>query len=131
MVRISNPYLAKEIYYRLEGGEDDFGDLATKYSEGVENRTRGIVGPVPLGQAHPKLIEQLKTIEPGKVQSPINIGNSYIVIRLESYEPATLDKFMRFKMEDELFDQSIEDQVEDLILSLLNNEDNAPINGDL
>ena len=89
------------------------------YSEGIENKTRGIIGPCPLEKAHPILAEQLRNSKPGKVQPPLEIDSSYIITRVESYEPAKLDESMREKMADELFNIWAESKVNDICANFL------------
>jgi len=119
LIRIKNFYKAKEIYLRISDENADFGDLAAQYSEGIENKSRGIVGPVPMEQAHPKLVGLLKIIKKGETHPPIKIKDSYVVVRLESYEPAQLNNFIREKMGEELFNIMVDEQVNDLSKNLL------------
>ena len=119
LIRHKDVYKVKEFYLRIREREADFGELATMYSEGQEKQTRGIVGPYPIGQAHPKLAEQLRNGKPGEVQPPIKIEESYIITRVESYQPAKLDKSMREKMTDELFNAWVESQVNNICAGFL------------
>ena len=120
MIRVQETSKAREIYLRITEDGEDFGCLATQFSEGIEKRTRGIVGPVPLGSAHPILIEHLKNKKAGEVQPPIFIDNYHIIVRIESYEPAKLDGFMREKMSEELFNNWIKAEAKKISLQLLN-----------
>ena len=43
LIRTKNSVLARELYFRIEAGEAEFGDLAKTYSEGPERETKGIV----------------------------------------------------------------------------------------
>ena len=56
LLRIENSFLARELYLQIESGESNFADLAKRYAEGPERNTNGIVGPVSLTQAHPRLV---------------------------------------------------------------------------
>lgn len=112
LVRLSDAGLARELCLRLQEGEANFADLAAEYSEGPERSTRGIVGPVPLTQAHPQLVERLRTAPPGQVQEPFRIDRWWLVFRLESLTPATFDEAMAQQMSQELFEQWLEEAVE-------------------
>ena len=98
----------------------EFGELATKHSEGLEKKARGIIGPVPIGQAHPKLAELLINSPQGETQPPIEIDGSYIVVRVELYDPAKLNDYMRKNLQKELFNKSIDSQTNEINLKLLN-----------
>ncbi|WP_269603689.1 peptidylprolyl isomerase [Prochlorococcus marinus] len=114
LIRVKDIFKAKEFYLRIIEGESDFGDLATLYSEGLENRTRGIIGPIPLKQAHPRLVTLLTNSKPGVTQPPIEIQGSHLVVRVESYDSAQFDSFMKEKMVLELFDKWIEAEVSNI-----------------
>ena len=118
-MRLKDIHKAKEFYLRILEKEADFGELAKMYSEGLESKTRGIIGPCPLEKAHPILAEQLRNSKSGKVQPPLEIDSSFIITRVESYEPAKLDQPMREKMADELFNIWADSQVNDICENFL------------
>ncbi len=122
LIRVKDAFKARELYLRVIEGEEDIGTLASKFSEGIEKKTRGVVGPIPLKAAHPILAKQLKNSQPGEVQPPIKIDNMNIVFRLEHYEPAKLDKLMRGKMEIELLNEWIEIKVKEINTIMLSGE---------
>ena len=90
--------------------EANFADLAAQYAEGPEKKTNGIVGPVPLSQAHAALAERLRTSTPGILVYPFQIGNWWLVLRLESYTPASFDDATAQRMSEELFNQWIQEE---------------------
>ena len=122
IIRVKDAFKATELFFRLIENEADFGDLGTRYSEGIENRTRGIIGPAPLNKAHPKLVELLTKSKPGQIQMPIKIEDTVIILRLESYDSAKLDDFMRDKLRQELLTSSIEEQALTLSNEFLGNQ---------
>ena len=121
LIRVKSFFKSRELFYRIIGEEEDFGDLASKYSEGIEKKTRGIVGPGTLARIHPKLAEHIKNSEAGQVQSPIEIEGFYLIIRVESYDPAQLDDFMRERMEEELFNAWIEQEANEIGENMIKN----------
>lgn len=112
LLRLKDLGLARELYFRLQDGEATFSDLAAEFAEGPERVTRGIVGPVPLTQAHPQLVERLRTSPIAEVQEPFQIGDWWLLFRLESMTPATFDESMALQMSQELFEQSLDRAVE-------------------
>jgi len=116
LLRVEDPGLARELFFRIDEGESDFAELAATYAQGPEKATRGVVGPVPLMQAHPVLAERLRTAVPGMLIQPFQIGKWWLVIRLESCSPATLTHEIASQMARELF----EDSVEELIVQRMN-----------
>lgn len=118
LLRLEDAGLARELYLQLAEGEANFADLAAAHAEGPERRTRGIVGPVPLTQAHPLLVQRLRTAAPGVVQEPFQIEQWWLVMRLESLTPASFDEAMAEQMSLELFEQWLETEVEAQLAAL-------------
>ena len=110
LVRVKDPFLAQELYLRIEAGEANFADLAAEYAEGPEKQTNGIVGPVPLTQAHPALAERLRTSTPGVLNPPFRLSEWTLVMRLESYTPASFDDATAQQMAEELFYQWVNEE---------------------
>jgi parvulin-like peptidyl-prolyl isomerase len=110
LLRVKDGFLARELYLRIAGGEANFADLAAEYAEGPERATNGIVGPVPLTQAHPALAEKLRTSSPGVLQEPMGIADWWLVVRLESYTPASFDDATATRMTQELFEEWVREE---------------------
>ena len=118
LLRCKDLFLAQELYLRIDAGEANFGDLASQFAEGPERNTKGIIGPVPMTQAHPTIAETLRTAKPGVLMHPMRIGDMWVVIRLESYTPATFDDAMAEQLSRELFDQWVNEEAARKIKSL-------------
>ena len=110
LLRVQDGGLARELYLRISGGEANFADLAHSYAEGPERNTKGIVGPVPLNQAHPALAERLRTSKPGVLLAPFQIQEWWLVARLESYTPARFDDAIAEQMAAELFEEWVQQE---------------------
>lgn len=110
LLRVKDPLLARELYLRIDGNEADFNDLASKFSEGQERNTKGIVGPAPLAQAHPILADRLRTARPGKLLEPFQIEHWWLVVRLERFAPSRFKAETAVKMARELFQEWVTEQ---------------------
>jgi len=119
LLRTKDPYLAQELYLRIDNNEANFGDLAAEYSEGSEKKSKGIIGPVPMTQAHPIVAELLRTTKTGVLHQPFRVEDWWLVLRLESYSPATLTEEMAQQMSRELFENWVNDEVERRMAGLL------------
>ena len=119
LIRIKDPFQAREIHLRLKEKESDFSDLAYKYSEGIEQMTRGVIGPIALNKAHPKVIEVLTSIKPGEIYKPITVDNWQIILRLEAFNRATLDPYMKLQIAKELMREWLDDQSKSIMKDLL------------
>lgn len=118
LIRLADEGMARELFLRLDEGEASFADLAAQHSEGPERSTRGVVGPVPLTQAHPQLVERLRTAPVGVVQEPFRIEQWWLVVRVESFTPATFNGEMADQMSEELFEEWLEAEVESQFTAL-------------
>ena len=105
LIRVKDPYLAQELYFRVQEEEQSFSEIAREYSEGPEAETGGLLGPVDLGVPHPALAKMLLRSKPGELLAPTRLGDWVVVVRLEKYLPAQLDEVMRQRLLSELFDQ--------------------------
>jgi parvulin-like peptidyl-prolyl isomerase len=119
LLRVRDRNLARELYLRLETGEANFADLASSFAEGPEKQTRGIVGPVPMTQAHPQLAERLRISQPGRLMEPFAVEDWWLVVRLENYSPASFDDGTAEQMSRELFDQWVREEADLRLRALL------------
>lgn len=111
MIRVRDGELAAELHQQIQEGEAEFGSLAMRYSIGQERFSRGIVGPVPLGAAHPDVMHRLRSGEPGQLWDPFFLVDVWLLIRLETRLPAQLDDRLRQQLEQELFERWLDDQM--------------------
>tara|TARA_B100000214_G_C23599272_1_gene459923 strand:+ start:61 stop:510 length:450 start_codon:yes stop_codon:yes gene_type:complete len=103
LLRVKDEYLARELYFKLVEKESDFGTLSNQYSLGPEKNTQGIIGPIPLNQAHPNLVNCLQNSQVNIINPPIKIDNVYLICRLESMIRASLTEEMELQMSKEIF----------------------------
>lgn len=111
MITIQEVEIAQELYFRLQEGEQSFAELATQYSVGVERETRGIVGPIALGQLHPTLKQLLKVMQVGQLWMPICVDKYLAIVRLEKRIPAQLDEVIHQKLLQDLFNRWLQEQL--------------------
>ncbi|WP_050757101.1 peptidylprolyl isomerase [Cyanobium sp. PCC 7001] len=112
LLRTQNADLARELYLQVSEGEASFDVLAAAHAEGPERDTRGIVGPVPLSQGHPSLVERLQTASPGNVIEPFPIGDWWLLVRVERLIPACFDEEAENSMIQEMLDEWLEQEVD-------------------
>ena len=127
LIRLSNKNQADEIFFRIQDEEESFSDLAFKYSEGFEKKMNGLVGPISISKAHPKISQLLKSSAEGELHPPIQIDQWFIILRLESYQPAILDEIMEQKIALEIYEQSLESEARNIIESIFKNK-SYPVN---
>lgn len=115
LIRVRDGNLAFELHQRLIEGEVDFEELASAFSEGPERQSNGQVGPVPLNQAHPDVVEKLRTSQPGQLWPPIFLKDIWVILRLDSWEGARLDDNIRQQMLDEQFNEWLQHRAGQLL----------------
>ena len=118
LLRLQSEGLARELFLQLQDGESSFSDLAVRYSEGPERNTGGIVGPVSLSQAHPLLVQRLRTAVAGVPLEPFQIEQWWVVVRLESHKPSSFDEQIALQMSQELFDQWLDARLDQWVQQL-------------
>jgi parvulin-like peptidyl-prolyl isomerase len=114
LLRVKDPHLAQELFFRIQDGEATFSELVKQYSGGQEAESGGIVGPHELSVPHPTLAQKIATLKPGQIAPPLQIADWFVVVRLEKYLPAQLDKAMRARLVDELYEQWIQAKLSQL-----------------
>lgn len=118
LLRTGDGGLARELYLQVLEGEANFADLAALHAEGPERSTRGIVGPVPLSQGHPQLVDRLRTAEPGLLLEPFQIENWWLLVRVETVMPATYGPEAADAMKQRLLEEWLEEEVDRRLLQL-------------
>ena len=103
--------MARELWISLAEGEVSFADIAFNYSDGPESKTKGVIGPLPLGSIEPAIAERLRLLRVGDIRPPERVGEWHVMLRLESFNPSQLDSSMRLRLLQEQFDVWIKNRV--------------------
>lgn len=112
LIRTKNASLAQELFFRLNDDGASFTELASRYSEGQEAKTGGVVGPVELDVPHPVLSKMLSVSKPKQLWPPTQIGEWLVITRLEQFEPAKFDQGMRRRLLVERFQNWLKQQIQ-------------------
>jgi PPIC-type PPIASE domain len=105
VMQVEDGAISQELYFRIQSGEKTFAELAFKYSQGIEARDGGKVGPIAISSLHPDMARQVSQLELGQVSPLFTIGNAYVFVRLEQLLPAQFDDSLRQVLLDELFEK--------------------------
>ena len=114
LIRTPDGFLAQEIFFRIQEGEESFSELAQKYSKGPEAKNGGVVGPLPLSSIYPTLGKILSVSQPGQLLSPTRIEGWFAIVRLDKFLPAQLDESMRRRLIDEMFESWLQEKIQQL-----------------
>ena len=116
MIRTKERAKANEIFTRLNEEEDTFAELASEYSEGMEQELNGLIGPIPLGRINVNIAERLRVSQKGQLWEPFQEGEWWVLLRLERLIPAKLDDRMRSSLINELHEKKIKDKVTEILV---------------
>jgi hypothetical protein len=107
MIRVRNQGTAEELYLRLIDDNADFSQLAKQFSIGEERLTHGLVGPMAISQAHPRIQTVLNSLTVGDLHPPLLLEQTFLILRLEHRKPASLSDATRSQLLNELFQQDL------------------------
>lgn len=119
MIRLKDPELAQELYFRLEEREQSFAAVARQYSRGLEAQNGGLIGPMPLKMPHPIIVRLLKSSKPGQLCPPTPLEEWIVIVRLEKFIPAQLNGSMRQRLLNELFQNWLSEQLNQQQITLV------------
>ena len=115
LIRTQDPGVAQELYFRIKENETSFADLAKEYSQGSEAQTGGLIGPVELHELNPKVAKMLTNSKSGEVLPPARLGERLVIVRMEKFISAQLDKRTRQRLLEELFRIWLKQQLEETV----------------
>ena len=111
LIRVKSKAKASELYFRLQEEESTFSELASSYSEGVENLLNGLIGPVEFGNVNLKIAERLRNSSPGQLWQPFELEGWWVILRAERFMQATLNEAMRNRLINEMYESWIKDKI--------------------
>ena len=126
LLRVGDPGLARELWIQLGEGEISFAEAASRHSDGPEATTKGVIGPLPLGQLQPELAERLRSMRQGDLRPPEPMGPWWVLLRLEQLTPARLDAAMR----DRLLQEQLQTWLEGRVTAVIQGEHTDPLHYD-
>ena len=106
---------AVEIHLKIEEQESTFADLASEFSEGIEQQINGLIGPIEIGKINVQIAERLKISQKGQLWEPFKVDDWWVLLRLEKYLPSRLDNSMKKKIINSLYNEWIEKEVDSAI----------------
>ena len=102
IIRVKSEGLSKELFLRIKDKESDFFSIAKEFSEGIEQKTGGLIGPTNLNNPHPIISNILKESKNNQLWPPKKINDWWVIIRLEEKIPSILNEELKIKLSKEL-----------------------------
>jgi parvulin-like peptidyl-prolyl isomerase len=117
LLRVKDAHLAQELYFRIQDKEATFTELVKQYSGGQEAEIGGMVGPQELSVPHQSLAQRLAALKPGQLSPPLQIADWFVIVQLEKWLPAQLDKSMQARLIDEMYEQWMQRKLSQVVIS--------------
>ena len=111
MIRHKSAELTQELYFRIQEQEQTFTELAEQYSEGIEAKTGGLIGPVVASTLHPALVQILSSSQPGQLCPPHRLGEWNLLVRLEQRQSAQLTETVRQQLLEQRYQTWLNEQL--------------------
>ena len=126
LIRVKSRDEINELYLKLEEDGAIFSELASEYSQGVEKKFNGLLGPMELGKLNPELAERLRSSKKGQLWPPFQSQGWWVLLRYEKLIPAQLDNSMKTRIVNELYENWMKENILPLIKTIRKNN-NTPI----
>jgi parvulin-like peptidyl-prolyl isomerase len=112
LIRNKSGELTQELYFRIKEQEQTFAELAEQYSEGIEAKSGGIIGPVAATTLHPALVQILSSSKPGQLWPPQRVGEWNLIVRLEQHQSAQLTETVRQQLLEQRYQTWLHEQLQ-------------------
>lgn len=108
---VEDQALAEELQSQIIEDGARFEQLVQEHSVATDRISNGMMGPVSRGAMPDTVRASVDIANTGELIGPLEIDGFWYLFRVENLLPAALDKQMRQELEDELFEQWLEDKV--------------------
>ena len=119
VIRVPSEALAYHLFYAIDHDEITFSDAAERFSDGVEARSAGIVGPVDLCTPHPEIASRLKRGRPGELFEPFKADEWFLVVSLLYRFESSYDDISRKTLGQLLFSAKVAEFMPEVSKQLL------------
>ena len=114
MLRCKSRPRLEELSLAIREGELDFAAAAIRYSEGPESAQGGRIGPISPDAGHPELKNRLAKANEGDLIGPFPIGDTHVLLRLDSRITTRLDEALQTQLLQELYSARLDRQLSSL-----------------
>ncbi len=108
---VKDQALAEELQSQIIEDGVRFEQLVQEHSIEPDWIINGMMGPVSRGEMPDTMRASVDMANPGELIGPLKIRELWYLFRVENVLPAVLDGTMQRKLEDELFEQWLEDKI--------------------
>lgn len=113
--------LAEELQSQIVEDGARFEQLVQKYSIATDRISNGMMGPISRGAMPDILRAFVDVANTGELIGPLEIDGLWYLFRVENFLPAMLDEKLKQELENELFEQWLEEKVKRIDVKFLVN----------
>lgn len=106
--------LAEELQSQILEDGVKFEQLVQEYSIATDRISNGMMGPISRGAMPDILRASVDLANTGDLIGPLEIEGLWYLFRVENFLPAALDEKTKQELEDELFEQWLEDKIQNI-----------------
>jgi parvulin-like peptidyl-prolyl isomerase len=110
--------LAEELKSQILEDNVKFESLVQEYSVAEDRIVNGMMGAISRGALPDELRMAIDLAKPGAFIGPLNIEELWYLVRVEKLLPASLDETLKQELEDELFEQWLEEKIKSIDVQL-------------
>ena len=111
MLRCKSRPRLEELSLAIREGELDFAAAAIRFSEGPESAQGGRIGPISPDAGYPELRDRLAKANEGDLIGPFAIGDTNVLLRLDTRITTRLDEALQSQLLRELYDAWLDRQL--------------------
>lgn len=115
---VSDQNLAEELTRQLIDDHRPFETLAREHSIGSERLVNGMMGLVMMGQLPEPIREAIEGATIGDLIGPVEVEGRYHLLRVEQWQPASLEGPLRQEIQEQMFEQWVQEHLKTKAIKL-------------
>ena len=115
---VENQALAQELKSQIVEDGVPFEQLVQEYSIAEDRIFNGMMGVVSPGSMPDTLRSAVYSANPGDLLEPLEIQGLWYLVRVEKFLDAALDEQLKQELQDELFEQWLDDKIQAMNVKL-------------
>ncbi len=110
---VGNGALAQDIRQQIVEGKDSFENLVKKHSITDDRTVNGLMGSLQMSQLPEPVRLQLKGRNAGEIIGPIEEKGNHAILRIEQWQPATLQGNLKRQLQEQFFGRWVQQQLQE------------------
>ena len=120
LIRHNDKNFLNELYHRINSSEVSFEVAASKYGQGPERLSNGLLPLKPISDLPHGLGPLIKKLTPGQLTVPLGLGKKFCLVVLHTYQPSRLDQETEKILLSRFLKEWIDSTVDHALLELMN-----------